>query len=93
MNKITEKLKETISYMSLFFNAENEYTTELMQKNPYKIQDLINPSKELQIAAIQTDPSVIQFISNPSEKIQLLAITRTATQILQTNRERGVFSW
>ena len=75
MNKITEKLKETISYMSLFFNAENEYTTELMQKNPYKIQDLINPSKELQIAAIQTDPSVIQFISNPSEKIQLLAIT------------------
>ena len=75
MNIFTEKLKEAISYTSLFFKAENEYTVELMQKNPYKIQDLINPSKELQIAAIQTDPSVIQFITNPSEKIQLLAIT------------------
>lgn len=68
MNIFTEKLKEAISYTSLFFKAENEYTVELMQKKPYKIQDLINPSKELQIAAIQTDPSVIQFITNPSEK-------------------------
>lgn len=49
MNKITEKLKETISYMSLFFNAENEYTTELMQKNPYKIQDLIIHQKSYKL--------------------------------------------
>ena len=74
MNIFTEKLKEAISYMNLFFREKNEYTPELMQKNPYKIQDLINPSKDLQIAAIQADPSVIQFIPNASEKVQLLAI-------------------
>ena len=75
MSTLSDKLREAIAYITVFLKAESEYTVELMRKNPYRIQELIKPSKDLQIAAIQTDPSVIQFIPNVSEKMQLLAIT------------------
>ena len=66
MNIFTEKLKEAISYMNLFLEKMN--ILRINAENPYKIQDLINPSKDLQIAAIQADPSVIQSYQMPRKK-------------------------
>lgn len=75
---IIDRIKSFFSRLS----TPSIYTPELMRENPYKIQELTKPSKELQIAAVETDPSVIRFIQNPSKEVQLLAVETNPSALL-----------
>ena len=46
----------------------------LIEKNPYAIETIENPSEELQLKAVKLLGESIEYIKNPSEKVQLEAI-------------------
>jgi hypothetical protein len=44
-----------------------------VQKDPYAIQYIKNPSEQVQIAAVKQDGYAIKYIKKPSEQVQLAA--------------------
>ena len=53
-----------------------KYGTEkkMVEKDPFSIRYIKNPSEDVQLAAVKQDVDVIEYIQNPSEKVQLAAI-------------------
>lgn len=49
---------------------------EIINKYPYEIENISNPSEELQLIAIKKYPDAIQYIKNPTELAELTVIRR-----------------
>ena len=59
-----------------YFTSEDKEKAQLaaVEKNPWAIKYIENPSEKVQTAAVVKKPSAIQDIENPSEKVQLIAV-------------------
>jgi len=66
-----------IKYMVRYFtNLPYQQKKEIIEKNPDKIQYIIDPSEQIQLVSIKKDPTAIKYIQNPTEKVQLLVIKK-----------------
>ena len=45
----------------------------VVQKNPYAIEHIKNPSTEVQLAAVQENGYAIMYIETPSEEVKIIA--------------------
>lgn len=49
---------------------------KMVSENGYKIKNIKNPSKELQLMAVKNRGTAIQFIKNPDEEVQIEALNK-----------------
>jgi len=49
--------------------------------DPFAIEDIKNPSEQMQLVAVKQNGAYLEYIKNPSEKVQLAAVTQNGDAI------------
>jgi len=70
-----EMLKNPIQYVKDHPDADDAILKTLVSYNPYTIEYIKNPSRELQLIAVNKNIVLFKYVQNPSPELQLKAVS------------------
>jgi len=76
-----EMLKNPIQYVKDHPDADDAILKTLVSYNPYTIQHIKNPSRELQLIAANKNIVLFKYVQNPSPELQLKAVSANGDYI------------
>lgn len=74
-------------------NSQEETQLDAVERDPYEIELIDDPSEAVQIAAVETDPHVIRYIKKPTPQVQILVARVTPINFLIEVKEISPAVW